>query len=102
MPYHDKVNGTRLFKDDVCDHCDHLANCNVFTNLNLEEEASQYHEVHIVRPGEGADRENYLECQGFAPYTPPNERPDPDPGFGIRLSVQEIDMMAEARGNRLV
>jgi hypothetical protein len=91
MPFYTNSEGINIFTDDICDGCDHLYSCNVYTDLTLEGRSSQWHEKHIVHPGEEAERHNYVGCKSFKTYIPPAERANPDPGFGMRISQVEAN-----------
>lgn len=97
MPYYDLIKGIVPYRDDACLNCDNVHACNVMTSLNMNQTDSQYHETHIVKVGDGADRDNYLECQSFRQYISPKDKPDIDPTFGRRLSQQEVDMMSDPK-----
>lgn len=91
MPYFDSQSGFQLYNGELCDRCSHFP-CQVFTDLALEGKQSKWHEKHIVEVGHKEHR-NEIECQGYSPYVAPQDRPDPDPGFGLRISQQEANRL---------
>jgi hypothetical protein len=88
MPYYSINDGTKFYKDDICTGCEHMLQCNVFSDLRIEQTQSKWDETHIVEVGNGNGRDGYHECQSYRPYTKPAQREDQDPQFGERLSQQ--------------
>ena len=89
MPYYDRGDGVKLYRDDACRSCSVIDICNVHSDLALEGTNSKYQETHIVEVGNSAGRENYIECQSYTRWVPMNERPDPNPSFGMRISQEQ-------------
>lgn len=89
MPYYDLVTGIKYYKDDACRNCSVNDLCNVPKDLIHDRQDSKYNEIHIVPKGQSRDQKDYVECMSYVPYVSMQDRPDPDPGFGLRIDSEQ-------------